>query len=188
MKENRESVRIFLTGHPGIGKTTLVLKLASILTLEKVKFAGFATPEKRGKSGREGFELIIFPSNEVHELASKSIEKGYKMKLGSYYVNENMGAIILKIINEYLNDDSFKFFIGDEVGPMELMIPGIREGILKLLKAEEKSMLMSFHINLKQKDPEIYDLISKGDVYVLSTENRNQILNDIINKIRRKII
>jgi nucleoside-triphosphatase len=48
--------RILVTGPPGIGKTTLVLRVLELLHGKRL--AGFYTVEVRGRAGRTGFEIV----------------------------------------------------------------------------------------------------------------------------------
>ena len=55
-----------LTGAPGVGKTTLMRKIAQYLDEKEpsVRWCGFLTEEQKdwqSKRGRTGFEIVTFP-------------------------------------------------------------------------------------------------------------------------------
>lgn len=49
---------LLITGAPGIGKTTLIRKVAEILS--NLAIAGFYTEEIRDEGERQGFRLVTF--------------------------------------------------------------------------------------------------------------------------------
>src|SRR5918996_1304086 len=65
-------MRLFLTGNPGVGKTTLIRAIAE--RLEEVTCAGFYTEEKRQRGQRVGFRIITLDGEEAN-LASLGREK-----------------------------------------------------------------------------------------------------------------
>ena len=55
-------MRLFLTGTPGVGKTTLTRSV--LKRLKEVRCAGFYTEEKRHKGQRIGFKIITLDGQE----------------------------------------------------------------------------------------------------------------------------
>jgi len=55
-------MRLFLTGSPGVGKTTLIRVV--IARLEEVTCAGFYTEEKRQRGQRVGFRIVTLSGRE----------------------------------------------------------------------------------------------------------------------------
>jgi nucleoside-triphosphatase len=55
-------MRLFLTGTPGVGKTTLIRGV--LKRLKEVRCAGFYTEEKRHKGQRIGFKIITLDGQE----------------------------------------------------------------------------------------------------------------------------
>ena len=66
--------KIFITGSPGTGKTTLVKYLHSFLKNTSLPFnySGFITEEIRKKGERKGFKLKLLNSQEEYLLAQKN--------------------------------------------------------------------------------------------------------------------
>ncbi|MCX8202121.1 MAG: nucleoside-triphosphatase, partial [Candidatus Caldarchaeum sp.] len=74
-----------LTGKPGVGKTTAMIKVANLLTRDGVGLAGFYSREVRVKGIRVGFELVDIVSGDVYELAWA--KQGHGPRVGKYLVN-----------------------------------------------------------------------------------------------------
>jgi nucleoside-triphosphatase len=59
-----------LTGDPGVGKTTALLRVVQGLKARDVKVGGVVSKEIRSNNMRIGFEFIDLASNNVAALAS----------------------------------------------------------------------------------------------------------------------
>ncbi len=77
-------MKFFISGMPGVGKTTLCKKIYESLK-NKIKIVGFLTLEKREKNKRIGFEIFLLHSETYHTFASKE-KIGNKIYAG-YYLN-----------------------------------------------------------------------------------------------------
>jgi nucleoside-triphosphatase len=164
-----KNLRIFITGKPGTGKTTLVVKLKSLLDEKDVIVTGFYTEETRGRKGRTGFKLTTIPENETYTLSSI---KPPGIPFGKYYVKTvgiDKGIKALKI--------KAKIYIIDEVGPMEMKHPDFIHIIKEILKSNE-NIIAVIHRNLTS-------LVENENLYEITVENREELfeeLKEIINK------
>ena len=61
-------MRVFLTGQPGVGKTTIIKEIAK--TFPK-KCDGFYTEEIRIGNTRSGFQIITLPDGGTFQLATR---------------------------------------------------------------------------------------------------------------------
>jgi len=75
---------IVLTGAPGVGKTTAVIRVARALKERGVKVGGIVSRELRINNMRVGFEFIDLTTNDRTVLASIT---GNGPKVGRYFVN-----------------------------------------------------------------------------------------------------
>ncbi|OPY54422.1 MAG: NTPase [Methanosaeta sp. PtaU1.Bin112] len=104
--------RIAVTGSPGVGKSTMVAKVAAA---SGMRVGGVLARDKRYKDRRIGFELLDLASGAVGMLAD---ETGTGPQLGKYRVHpEDLDGIGAKAVEDALKCE---LIIVDEVGPMEL--------------------------------------------------------------------
>lgn len=105
---------ILLTGPPGIGKTTIMMKL-----IEGLRFynpVGFFTEEIREGSIRKGFKLISCDGDRS-VLSHVDIKSG--IRVGKYGVDVEGFEIFLENIDFF--DPAKRVIIIDEIGRMECM-------------------------------------------------------------------
>jgi nucleoside-triphosphatase len=113
MAMSPDSVRILLTGRPGYGKTTAVMKIVDSLDSERL--AGFYTQEIRKNSIRKGFSWKRLDGAEG-TLAHVDI-KG-RFKVGKYGVDiEGFDENAVPVLDIERTDADL--FVIDEIGKME---------------------------------------------------------------------
>lgn len=105
---------ILITGTPGIGKTTLIRKLANRLAAQRP--AGFYTEEIREHGVRKGFKLVTLDGREA--LLAHVDHRGPD-RVGRYGVDVAGFDRILAALN--LRNVPTQFIIIDEIGRMECL-------------------------------------------------------------------
>ena len=128
---------ILLTGQPGIGKTTIIKRLAD---LAGNKAGGFYTQEIREGGKRRGFEIITF-EGEKDYLALKSSKNTFKSEVTfkSYKVNLD-GIETIAVPSLIKARDEGKIIFVDEIGPMEISSKTFCDTIQQLL--EDDTIIM----------------------------------------------
>jgi len=125
-----DSPVILLTGRPGIGKTTVIKKVVSLLGTGA---GGFYTREMRSGGSRTGFEIVTLDGQRAY-LASKvpEITFAHPVPFGSYRVNlDGIDSVAVPALLEAL--DQGKVIVVDEIGPMEIRSRRFCETILRVL-------------------------------------------------------
>lgn len=167
-----ENMRIAVTGHPGVGKTTLVLRVVGAVPL---RCGGMMTQEIRKCGRRVGFLLRDLSTGKEGLLASIHGREG--PSLGRYHINlqdlEEIGAgAIERAIEEA------ELVVVDEVGPMELHSPRFVAAVERAL-VEAKNLLVTVH--RASNHPLAYRLRHGVDHYVrLTQSNRDEKTREVM--------
>jgi nucleoside-triphosphatase len=128
---------IVLTGAPGVGKTTAVIRVARALKERGVKVGGIVSKELRINNMRVGFEFIDLTTNDRNVLASIT---GNGPKVGKYFVNiAGCSFAAERLTNAVRNSD---VIICDEIGPMELKSREFIDSVKNLLEVDKKVIVV----------------------------------------------
>jgi nucleoside-triphosphatase len=167
-----------LTGHPGVGKTTIIKKLIDKL---KLPAGGFYTEEIREDNMRMGFAIVTL-SGLKGVLAHRNFKSSYKV--GDYgvgvYTLERIGV---KEIQMCLVEK--KVIVIDEIGKMELLSPEFQEAVKKALDADN---LVLGTITLA-RHPFAEKVKARDDVkiYEVTRENQDEVLK-VLSKELKKVL
>ncbi len=121
-----QSTKIFITGVPGIGKTTLIRTLAKRLKDHKIQ--GFYTSEIRVAGVRKGFELISFNG---HHGVLAHVDFQSLFRVGKYGVDLDAFERFLESLGSPREPDAI--VVIDEIGKMECLSPKFRLLITEML-------------------------------------------------------
>ena len=163
-------MKIFLTGNPRCGKSTILMKIIDILKGKGLKVRGFITPEIRVREDRIGFKVVDIHSNDEGILASINQKTG--PRVGRYRVNlDGFERVALKALNFAVKDCDIVCI--DELGTMELLSQKFKEKIKKILELE-KPVIVTLHRNLVNKYK------NYGKIIYITPENREKMPERII--------
>ncbi|MGB9728518.1 MAG: NTPase [Thermoprotei archaeon] len=167
----------FLTGTPGVGKTTAIVKIINLLKEQNIKVGGFITKELRSGFIRIGFEVEDVMSGNKGILAI-STESG-EPRIGKYHVRikEFEDISIRAIENAMLNAD---VIVCDEIGPMELLSNKFVKLIEQVLETD-KNVIGTVH--WKANHPLIKKIRNIGKIIEITYYNRNEIPNIIVKEV-----
>ncbi len=170
---------VLVTGRPGSGKTTLVVKLLQRLAGRGFKAAGFVTEEIREGPGRVGFEVRDLEGNKA--ILAHVRRKG-KPRVGKYGVDvEAFESIALKALEIGKKDTDL--LVVDEIGRMELFSSLFRSTLLELL-----DLRVPLLATVQARDDDFTrDIISRQDavVYRLNDMERGELLEVVDGYVRR---
>jgi nucleoside-triphosphatase len=163
---------IVLTGAPGVGKTTAVLRVARELKERGVKVGGIVSRELRINNMRIGFEFIDLTSNDRSVLASIT---GNGPKVGKYFVNvAGCNFAAERLTDAIRNSD---LIICDEIGPMELKSKELIDSAKNLLYVDKKVIVV---VHQKLQHLLTDEFRNKSSLLInLDLENREKV-NEIL--------
>jgi nucleoside-triphosphatase len=124
---------ILLTGQPGIGKTTVIKAIVSLLG---DKAGGFYTREVRARGRRVGFEIVTL-AGQTGYLATKDPDISFRQeaRFGTYRVNlEGIDSVAVPAL--YRAMEQGQIVVIDEIGPMEILSKPFCQAVLEMLDSE----------------------------------------------------
>jgi len=169
---------LLLTGSPGVGKTTVLLRLVESLKGKGYSVGGMLSREVRSDGVRVGFEVLDLGSGRRGWLARVNQPSG--PQVGKYRVNlEDLNSIGAEAIMKAVQDCDVIAI--DEIGPMELFSENFKEAVKR---AVESVKLVVGVVHWKARDRLIEEVKAREDTEIITVtqENRNKLQEVIIEK------
>jgi nucleoside-triphosphatase len=172
-------MRLFLTGNPGVGKTTLIR--AVLERLEGVSCSGFYTEEKRHRGQRVGFAIVTL-DGETGTLASLGTQPP---TIGKYSIHlEEFEKLALPRLESHARHA--ELYVIDEIGKMELLSSKFKTTIIDLL-AQPTHLLATV---AKKGNGFLKEIKSRSDIEVIEVTraSRDQLPQKIIERITKSVV
>jgi nucleoside-triphosphatase len=167
---------LLITGSPGVGKTTLLLKVIEALRARGYTVGGMISRDVRISESRVGFDVTDLNSEKKGWLASVHQERG--PQVGKYRVDiDDLNEVGVKAILETC--EKLDVTIIDEIGPMELFSEQFREAVKKAVESK-KLVVSTIH---QKMGSQFIDSIKKredAEVHILNDANRENMFETII--------
>ena len=123
---------LFLTGRPGVGKTTVIKAVAQALG---DRADGFYTEEVRHQGQRQGFQLVALRRGERATLAHVNLKGRNRPRVGRYGVDvaalERVGVTALERASA-----QNRVILIDEIGKMELFSQAFKNAVLAAMDGQ----------------------------------------------------
>lgn len=164
-------MKIAVTGRPGIGKTTLCMRVYESLK-DKMKISGFVTKEVRQGGKRVGFKLLNLSDNSEEWLAKAGVDGD--VRVGKY-------AVFIDLLEDFLDrlDLECDLLVVDEVGPMELK----SRKFVDFMKSAIEFDRILVTVHFRSKHWLVEEIKRKFRVYILDEKNRNTIAAEIVREL-----
>ena len=168
----------FITGRPGVGKTSVLLRTVDELRKMGYNVAGMVSREVREHGSRIGFEILDLSTESKGWLAHVNQPTG--PRIGKYRVNmEDFESIGINAILKALRDADV--VVIDEIGPMELFSNKFREAVIKVVESE-KFVIATIHYRLRNHFMNSLKRRKDAEIFEVTLENRSNLHKTIIGR------
>jgi nucleoside-triphosphatase len=169
---------LLLTGPPGVGKTTVLMKAVKALKEKGMCVGGMISREVREGGTRIGFEILDLTSSRRGWLAHINQKSG--PQVGKYRVNlEDLDFIGANAIADAV--EKCDVIAIDEIGPMELFSEKFKEAVRKTLKSHKPVLAV---VHWKAKERLINEAKSRDDseTFTVTYKHRDKLPETIAEK------
>ncbi|XP_058690356.1 cancer-related nucleoside-triphosphatase isoform X1 [Poecile atricapillus] len=169
------SKHVFLTGPPGVGKTTLIQKVTQALKSSGVPIDGFYTQEVREGGRRTGFDVVTLsgnrgPLSRVSPSSGSSASRR-EYRVGQYVVDlvsfEQLVLPMLRNVNQD-GDTEKRICVIDEIGKMELFSQAFIQAVRQTLAGSGTVVLGTIPIPKGKPLDLVEEIRSRKDVRVFN--------------------
>lgn len=167
---------LLLTGNPGVGKTTLIRRIAE--RLHGVETAGFYTEEIRRDHQRVGFRLVNLRDGGG-VIAHVNIQS--PRRVSKYGVDI---AAIERLVAEALDVKEAQVYLVDEIGKMECLSETFVERMRQLL-ASGKPLIASVALRGGGFIAEVKKL-PDAELWQVTRANRDRLVDDALKWLERQ--
>ena len=168
-----------ITGMPGTGKTTTIMRVTEVLKARGIKIGGMTTKEQREGEARVGFLIQDVFTGKQGWLAHVNQPNG--PRIGKYGVNlrdlEDTGA---KAIRDAAR--TADIIIIDEIGPMELHSQAFKLSVKEAMDSG-KPVIATIHHRAADTFMKTIKARSDAELIEVTLQNRANLHNLIIEKI-----
>ncbi len=154
-----------ITGEPGIGKSTVAMRVAEELKKRNLKVGGIVSKEVRNNNTRTGFEFVDLATNERRLLASTV---GNGPRVGRYVVNLEGCNFAAERLNRAIENSDV--IVCDELGPMEFKSKEFIDCVEHLLEID-KVVIIIIHKRLQHA---IIDQFKKRANFIIHIDLQNR--------------
>ncbi|MEM5852798.1 MAG: NTPase [Candidatus Aenigmatarchaeota archaeon] len=163
-------MKIFLTGEPGCGKSTVLMKTVDLLRKNGLKVGGIITPEIREKGKRVGFYVKDVFSQIMEVFASVNLKIG--PRLGKYGIDlYSFEKVALPAID--FASENCDVVVIDEIGKMEFLSENFKKKVLSLLSSD-KPIIAVVHRNF------VKGFEKFGKVLEVNLKNREKLPEELM--------
>lgn len=176
---------IFLTGVPGVGKSTVVQavirRLQEASDTSAFVLQGFYTEEVRGTSGRIGFDIVTL-SGKRGQLARVDNSDPRRPRVGKYYVD--LRSFESLVLSEMCCTGKRSMCVIDEVGKMELLSAQFYPAVRKALDSSSV-VLGTIPVPGARILREVEEVRQRKDVVVITVtyENRDRLVEEVTSMV-----
>jgi nucleoside-triphosphatase len=168
---------LLLTGSPGVGKTTVLVRVVEGLKSKGYSVGGMLSREVRSGGNRVGFEILSLIDGQRGWLAQ--VDQNHGPRVGKYRVNLfDLDRVGIAAIVEAV--DRCEVVALDEIGPMELFSDSFKEVVTRAIQSK-KLVIATVHWRERGFLTSVLSKINDVQWFEVSIDNRER-LHELILK------
>jgi nucleoside-triphosphatase len=168
---------LLLSGSPGVGKTTVLVRVVEGLKSKGYSVGGMLSREVRSNGNRVGFEILSLMDSQRGWLAQVDQKEG--PQVGKYRVNLfDLDRVGVAAIAEAV--DRCEVVAVDEIGRMELFSAGFKEAVTRAVQSK-KLVVATVHWRERGFLISVLDKIDDVQWFEVSMDKRER-LHELILK------
>ncbi len=172
-------MKLFITGMPRVGKSTLIQSVSSVLKERGYRVGGVSCPEIREDENRVGFEIIDLLSSRRGVLAHVGFTSG--PQIGKYRVNlRDLSEVGVAALDSAVSEADI--VVIDEVGPMELQGKDFQEAVMRAMESP-RPVLGIVHWRARHQLIERIKGGSDVKIYEVTPQNRETLKTQILEEV-----
>ncbi|XP_004620377.1 cancer-related nucleoside-triphosphatase isoform X1 [Sorex araneus] len=178
---------VFLTGPPGVGKTTLIQKATEVLISSGMPIDGFYTEEVRQGGRRIGFDVVTLSGmrGPLSRVGSEPPPGKRECRVGQYVVDlTSFEQLALPVLRNASSSSGagHGVCVIDEIGKMELFSQPFIQTVRHTLSTPGTVVLGTIPIPKGKPLALVEEIRNRKDVkvFTVTKENRNHLLQDIV--------
>lgn len=174
-----------ITGRPGVGKTTVLVRVIEAVKSRGFRVGGMICREVRVGGSRIGFKVEDLDGGGWGWLARVDFKTS--VRVGRYGVNlKDLNDIGVKALENALENPEIHLIALDEIGPMELKSRRFREAVMKLVHGSKPVIAVVHH---RARDPLIELVKSQGfKVIEVTRINRDRLPGRIASEVLKMLV
>lgn len=178
------SIKVLISGRPGIGKSTVFMRVVEGLKLAGLRPCGFYCPEIRIGGVRKGFKIVSLglPLEGILSYVCGEMDGLSNLTVGKYCVKVDDALSVGLRSLEYAERECDIVAI-DEVGPMELKVRELGRKIWEVLYSPKPTIAV---VHIRSFDEVRRTLTSRSLQvlsYIVTESNRDNLHNEIIHRL-----
>ncbi|KAE8602074.1 hypothetical protein XENTR_v10013872 [Xenopus tropicalis] len=183
------SKHVFLTGPPGIGKTTLIQKTVVVLKSHGYCIHGFYTEEVRAGGRRVGFDVVTLSGKRgsLSRISAGIPKEKCKYMVGQYAVDLiSFEQLALPVLTDVAKEKQKSICIIDEIGKMELFSQSFIHAVRKTLDCDTAFIFGTIPATKGKPLLLVEEIKNRADVRIfnITRENRGVIMQEIVTAIQ----
>lgn len=180
-----ESIRVWLiTGDPGVGKTTVLMKTLNLIKSLGYTVGGIITQEVKEHGARTGFKLVDLATGSEGMLASTTFSLG--PRIGKYRINLRVLSDIATRSLDYAIERS-EVIVCDEIGPMELFSPEFRRSVERAL-ISGKLLIGIIHKSIRDPLSQSIRSMQFVSIIEITCDNRDEVPQKLANMVLATLV